>query len=144
MYIHKFDELPTPNICCSIPKLMPCCLIRIAKLLVMLPKILMRSCFLKDMYKTQMTNLWITLYLAIVSGQRGHSLINGLVTLISKGNGKCVYSYIMSKKCKDSSVWTNKNFPGYEELLSNRVCQANYSGSSGSMKHTRIANMFKL
>ena len=30
----------------------------------------MRSCFLKDMYKTQMTSLWIALYLALVPGQR--------------------------------------------------------------------------
>ena len=49
----------------------------------------------------------------IAWSKRGHSLINGLVTLISKENGKCIDSYVMSKKCKGCSMWANrKNSPG--------------------------------
>ena len=39
-------------------------------------------------------------------------------------------------------MWANKkNSPGYQEWLANHVCQANHSGSSGSMKPTGICNM---
>ena len=41
-------------------------------------------------------------------------------------------------------MWANKkNSPGHPEWLANHVCQANHSGSSGLMKPTGIANMFK-
>ena len=50
----------------------------------------------------------------------------------------------MSKKCKGCSLWANeKNSPGYQEWLTNHVCQVNLSRSSGSMESTGIANMFK-
>ena len=73
--------------------------------------------------------------------KKGHSSIYELVKLISKENGKCIESYIMSKKCKGCSMWAKKkNFPGYQEWLGNHVCQTNHSGSSGSMEPTGIAN----
>ena len=73
-----------------------------------------------------------------------HLSINWLVTLISKKNGKCIDSYVVSKKCKGCSLWANeKNSPGYQEWLTNHVCQVNLSRSSGSMEPTGIANMFK-
>ena len=50
----------------------------------------------------------------------------------------------MSKKCKGCSFWANKkNSPGYQEWLTNHVCQVNLSRSSASMERTGIANMFK-
>ena len=73
--------------------------------------------------------------------KKGHSSIYELVKLISKENGKCIESYIMSKKCKGCSMWAKKkNFPEYQEWLANHVCQANHSGSFGSMEPTGIAN----
>ena len=57
---------------------------------------------------------------------RGHSSINVLVTLISKENGKCIDSYVISKKCKDCSMWADKkDSAGYQECLASHVCQAN-------------------
>ena len=58
-----------------------------------------------------------------VCSKSGHSSINGLVTLISKENGKCTDSHVVSKKCKGCSIWANKkNSPGYQEWLANHVC----------------------
>ena len=37
------------------------------------------------------------------------SSLNGLVTLISKENGRCIDSYVMTKKFKGYSLWANKN-----------------------------------
>ena len=49
----------------------------------------------------------------------------------------------MSKKWKGCSRWAHKNnSPGYQEWRANHVCQANHSGSSGSMEPT--ANTFNI
>ena len=37
-----------------------------------------------------------------------YSSINVLVTLISKENGKCIDSYVVSKKCEGCSLWANE------------------------------------
>lgn len=64
--------------------------------------------------------------------KRENSSINWLVMLISKENGECIDSYVMSKKCKGFSMQvTKKNSPDHQECLANHVCRTNHSGSSG-------------
>ena len=48
--------------------------------------------------------------------KRGHASINGVVTLMSKENGKCIDTYTFSKKCKGCQYWESKiNKPGYHD-----------------------------
>ena len=67
--------------------------------------------------------------------KRGHTSLNGVVTVISKENGKCLDHIVLSKKCKGCQTWSNKtSHPGYNSWKANHDCQINHKGSSGSME----------
>ena len=67
--------------------------------------------------------------------KRGHASINGVVTVISRENGKCLDTHVMSKSCMGCKMWSHrKNDPHYNDWKLNHNCQANHVGSSGSME----------
>lgn len=75
--------------------------------------------------------------------KRGHASINGVVTLMSKENGKCIDTYTLSKKCQACHYWEGKtNKPGYFDWKNNHVCNANHDKSSGAMEGAGAVKMF--
>ena len=40
--------------------------------------------------------------------KRGHSSVNGVITVISKETGKCVDVAVLSKECKACQYWSSK------------------------------------
>ena len=78
--------------------------------------------------------------------RRGCSSLYGIVTAISTVTGKVIDIEIMSKDCKESTVWTNKE--GTQEFEDwwkghQHLCQANHLGSSGSMNATDLLAIFQ-
>ena len=76
--------------------------------------------------------------------KRGHISLNGLVTLISRENGKCLDYHVMSKKCKSCQFWEKRtNEPGYASWYANHDCQINHDRSAGAMESAGAVAMFK-
>ena len=76
--------------------------------------------------------------------RRGHASINGVVTVISKENGKVLDTAVLSKSCKGCQIWSHKkDEPGYQDWLANHQCQANHAKSSGSMEGAGAVQIFK-
>ena len=75
--------------------------------------------------------------------KRGYSSMNGVVTLISRENGKCLDTAVLSKYCKGCAMWKGKkNKPGFLNWQTNQICQANHKKSSGSMEAAGAILMF--
>lgn len=75
--------------------------------------------------------------------KRGYASMNGIVSVISNENGKCLDVHVMSKRCHGCAIWKNKeNSPGYIDWKLNHDCQANHEGSSGSMEAAGAIIMF--
>ena len=75
--------------------------------------------------------------------KRGHMSLNGVVTLVSRENGKCLDFSILSKKCKGCQYWSKrKSHPGYNSWLANHDCQINHQKSSGAMESAGAITMF--
>ena len=75
--------------------------------------------------------------------KRGHSSLNGVVTIISKENGKCLDHIVLSKTCKGCQIWSNKtNHSEYNSWLANHDCSINHKGSSGSMESKGAIELF--
>ena len=75
--------------------------------------------------------------------KRGHASMNGVVTVISKENGKCLDVEVLSKKCRGCTMWKSKeNMPGYHDWKANHICQANHIGSSGAMEGVGTVKTF--
>ena len=75
--------------------------------------------------------------------KRGHSSLNGVVTIISKESGKCLDHIVLSKTCKGCQIWSNKtNHPGYNGWVANHDCSINHKGSSGSMESKGAIELF--
>ena len=75
--------------------------------------------------------------------KRGYSSMNGVVTFISRENGKCLDTAVLSKYCKGCAMWKGKkNKPGYLNWQTNHICQANHKKSSGSMEAAGAILMF--
>eukprot|EP00794_Sanderia_malayensis_P002423 gene2423-2792_t len=76
--------------------------------------------------------------------KRGHISLNGVVTLISRENGKCLDYTIMSKKCKSCQFWkTRTNDPGYAAWYAHHACQSNHNRSAGAMESAGAVMMFR-
>ncbi len=76
--------------------------------------------------------------------KRGHVSLNGVVTLLSRNNGKCLDFEVLSKKCKGCQTWEKrKDDPQYSSWLANHICQANHSNSSGTMERAEAVKMFQ-
>jgi len=75
--------------------------------------------------------------------KRGHQSLNGIVTIISKENGKCLDTIVLSKKCRGCSYWKTKTLkPGYFHWKLNHVCDANHEKSSGAMESCGAVILF--
>ena len=75
---------------------------------------------------------------------RGFSSLNGVVTLMSSINGKCLDTDILSKKCRACQYWTKKKgTPEYERWKNEHSCTINHRTSSGAMEVTGAINMFQ-
>ena len=75
--------------------------------------------------------------------KRGHSSLNGVVTVISSDSGKCLDYRVMTKTCKACESWeSRKGAEEYELFLSNHECNINYEGSSGSMEAAGVVECF--
>ena len=68
--------------------------------------------------------------------KRGHSSLNGVVTLI--GNGKCIdYEVLSKKKCKSCEAWEYKkatDIMGYNDWKAKHVCSMNHTTSAGAIE----------
>jgi len=70
--------------------------------------------------------------------------LNGVVTLISKENGKCLDFIVMSKKCKSCQCWERKtNEPGYAAWFANHECENNHDRSSEAVESAGAVILFK-
>ena len=75
--------------------------------------------------------------------KRGQSSLNGVVTVISSGSGKCLDYRVMIKTCKACEPWeSRKGTEEYELFLSHHECDINHEGSSGSMEAAGIVECF--
>ena len=75
--------------------------------------------------------------------KRGHASINGVVTLMSRENGKCLDTYVFAKVCKGCQYWEEKtSHAGYNEWKLNHKCLANHDKSSGAMESAGAVKMF--
>ena len=75
--------------------------------------------------------------------KRGHSSLNGVVTLV--GNGKCIDYEVFSKKCKSCEAWEYKkatDIVGYNDWKAQHVCSMNHTGSAGAMEVVGMQKMF--
>ena len=77
------------------------------------------------------------------SQKRGHSSLNGVVTLI--GNAKCINYEVLLKKCKSCETWEYKkatDIVGYNDWKAQHLCSINDTGSAGAMEVVGMQKMF--
>ena len=76
--------------------------------------------------------------------KRGHSSLNGVVTLLSSKTGKCFDYEVLSKKCKSCEFKSKKqDDPKYNEWKVTHKCQVNHTKSSCSMESVGTVTMFR-
>ena len=78
--------------------------------------------------------------------KRGHSSLNGVVTLVATYTGKCVDYRVLYKHCASCKSWeTKKNMQpdAYEEFVATHNCSINYIGSLGAMEVAALVDCFK-
>ena len=78
--------------------------------------------------------------------RRGYSSMYGIVTAMSTVSGKAIDIEVMSKECKECTVWRNKEgTPQFEDWWEGHqhLCQANHLGSSGSMYASGLLAIFQ-
>ena len=78
--------------------------------------------------------------------KRGFASLNGIITVISKENGKCIDIEVKSKHCNSCSIWHNKK--GSQEYVEWEAkhqphCKANHKQSSGAMESAGAVAIFK-
>ena len=76
--------------------------------------------------------------------KRGHSSLNGIVTVISSNSNKCIDYRIMTKTCKACQSWeSRKDTEDYEKFITNHDCDINHEeGSSGAMEAAGLVECF--
>ena len=75
--------------------------------------------------------------------KRGYSSLNGVVTVISVDNGKCLNYRVLTKRCAECTAWSSrKGTDGYEEFMSQHECSINHDGSAGSMEAKGVVECF--
>ena len=78
--------------------------------------------------------------------RRGHASLNGVTTVISADNGKCVDFQVLTKSCKGCQYWENRdgvNPEEYSKWKESHKCNVNYEGSAGGMGKLSAVNIFK-
>ena len=78
--------------------------------------------------------------------KRGYSSIYGIVTALSTVTGKVIDIEIMSKDCRECTVWRNKE--GTQKFQDwweghQHICQANHLGSSSSLDASGLLAIFQ-
>ena len=75
--------------------------------------------------------------------KRGYSSKSGIVSVISKDNGKVLDFTILTKNCKACKYWEKKKeTPEYEQFLLEHDCPINHEKSSGSMESAGAVTIF--
>ena len=70
--------------------------------------------------------------------------LHGIVTLISRENGKCLETHVMTKTCKGCQHWeAKKGTDQYDKWKMEHKCPINHRESSGAMEVAAAINMFK-
>ena len=76
--------------------------------------------------------------------KRGHSSLNGVVTVIISTIGKCLDVAVMSKFCKSCQHWSDKkDHPANEKWAATHVCMKNHTKSSGAMESLGAISIFQ-
>lgn len=76
--------------------------------------------------------------------RRGYASLNGIVTLMSRQNGKCLDTHVMTKTCKSCQHWEDrKGTDQYDKWKMEHKCPINHRESSGAMEVAGAINMFK-
>ena len=67
--------------------------------------------------------------------KRGHSSMNGIVTIMSAETAKCLDTEVLSKSCKGCQVWENKKAdPNYNDWKASHICSINHRTSAGAIE----------
>ena len=77
--------------------------------------------------------------------RRGHSLLNGVVTVISADTRNCFESCIMSKHCDACNYWEDKKnseSDKYDNFMPTHKCNINHIGSAGSVEESGLKVCF--
>ncbi|XP_065642399.1 uncharacterized protein LOC136074029 [Hydra vulgaris] len=79
--------------------------------------------------------------------KRGYTSNNGVVTVVSAENGKCIDFEIETKTCKLCSIWELKKYTHpveYTEFhyLHHQKCQISHTGSASSMESSGVIKIF--
>ena len=76
--------------------------------------------------------------------KRGHSSLNGVISVISSKIGKCLDVAVMSKFCKSCQHWSEKkDHPAYKKWAASHVCMTNHTKSSGAMESLGALSIFQ-
>ena len=77
--------------------------------------------------------------------KRGHSSLNGVVTIIASDSAKCLDYRVLSKTCNACKSWEVRKEAEpdlYQKFLETHDCSINHEGSSGSMESSGIVECF--
>ena len=77
--------------------------------------------------------------------KRGHSSLNGVVTIIASDSAKCLDYRVLSKTCNACKSWEVRKEAEpdlYQKFLETHDCSINHEGSSGSMESSEIVECF--
>ena len=77
--------------------------------------------------------------------KRGHSSLNGVVTVIAADTGKCLDYRVLSKHCDACNSWEHKKKTEpekYDNFMATHECSINHVGSAGSMEASGLKECF--
>ena len=74
--------------------------------------------------------------------KRGYSSLNGVVTLMSNANGKCLDTQALSKSCRVCKYWERRK-DETQGLTNQHACSINHKESAGAMEVSGAITMFK-
>ena len=76
--------------------------------------------------------------------RRGHASLNGIVTVVSIDNGKCIDYEVLTKKCKRCQLWEpKKDSIEYAAFMADHDCPINHKGSASSMGPAGVLTCFE-
>ena len=75
---------------------------------------------------------------------RVHASLNGIVTVVSIDNGKCIDYEVLTKKCKQCQLWeTKKDTIEYAAFMAEHDCPTNHKGSASPMEPAGVLTCFE-
>ena len=76
--------------------------------------------------------------------RRGHASLNGIITVVSIDNAKCIDYVVLTKKCKQCQWWgTRKDNIEYSAFVAEHDCPINHKGSASSMEPAGVLTCFE-